>query len=106
MMKISGKRPVLFYQEGSGCKTILGPRIRIFYPNGKAEWGSLSVGSHHCWWFKESPCYLRVVDEYVNKKGIWINRVKYEENIFEAIKSARAFDKNQGFKPMKFLGEL
>lgn len=97
--KYSGKRPVMFYQAGNDdVDSICGPRIRIFYPDGFSEWGSLKFFCHPDHWFKDPPCYLLV-------DGVMPN-YKYKNGIHIAIKAAKDFDKRQGFKPMQFLGEL
>jgi hypothetical protein len=92
--KFSGKRPVMFYQEGHGVLGgyTNGPRIRIFYPNGKSEWASLSYPNYPYFEFNCKPC--------------WINEERPPENIKEAIEQVNLFDKQEGFKRMIFLGEL
>jgi len=94
--KISGKRPVMFYQEGIRFwGAVFGPRIRIFYPNGKTEWCALqsSTGSYE---FSDPTCWT------YNNNGI----AKKPRDMSKALQMAQDYDKIQGFPKMEFLGEL
>jgi hypothetical protein len=95
-MIVSGKRPVMFYQEGTRCwGAQCGPRVRIFYPNGKTEWCSLT-SSTTLYDFNDPPCWT------YNNKG---NPMK-PRGIAKAMRMAQEYDAEQGFPKMEFLGEL
>jgi hypothetical protein len=90
-MKISGKRPVMFFQDGYGTYGASGGcRVRIFFPGGKAEWCALRSSSER-YDFIAKPC--------------WLNG-KRPKTISQLIKMAHEYDKKEGFPKMEFLGEL
>lgn len=109
--KFSGKRPVMFYQPGRkdhNDDLVYGQRIRIFYPDGKIEWGTFWEPYKGCssnYWFKEDACFLQKVqyDPITNERSFYYLE---PENIQEAIELAEDYDKRMLFPKMKFLGEL
>ena len=108
--KFSGKRPVMFYQpgkEGQETDLVHGSRIRIFYPDGDIEWGTLAnLGgmSLDTYWFRESPCYLevKILREDGSSKFVDFK----PDDMKHAIRVATEFDQKEGFPKMEFLGEL
>jgi hypothetical protein len=94
--KFSGKRPVLFYQhafgEGAHLQLTRGPRIRIFYPDGKVEWATCQDYFLAGLTFRIRPC--------------WLNRRDTPKNMKKALALAREFDSEEGFGEMEFICEL
>lgn len=95
--RINFNRVTMWYQDGSMTIGVyLGPRIRIFYPNGKSEWctlqrdvdGQLSVALYA---FYHRPCWMRNI-----RPG----------TATRAFQLAQEYDKSIGFGPMEFLGYL
>lgn len=106
--KISGKRPLMFYQEANGHETSYrsGPRIRIFYPDGHSEWCSLAFSgpdnSADYYEFNTAPCWetIRTAPDGREK------RIDPPKNMILAIMRASKYDRKHGWGKMEFLGEL
>ena len=91
-------RVLMFYQDGNSAiyDVSYGPRIRLFYPDGLAEWASLARECVNVYHFSDSPCYLSY--DY----GI----THFAENQLQALLLADFFDLALGFPPQEFLGYL
>ena len=95
--KFSGKRPVVFFQQGRTTWGALnGSRVRIFYPNGKAEWCAINSPSEE-YEFKDIPCWI--MENKINKK-------KAPKSINDLIELAKEYDQLMGFPRMELLEEL
>jgi len=88
----------MFYQPGlresNADSALNSPRLRIFYPGGRAEWATLSDGHDvetTTLFFGSMPCWS------------YGEKIK---SINHAIALASAYDVEKGFGKMKFLGEL
>lgn len=96
MEKFSGRKPVMFYQEGKGGEAVTYDcsRVRIFYPGGKTEWATLSPYHNpetSDLFFRQPPC--------------WAYRYQ-PKSMKQAIAMANDYDEDEGFPKMVFLGEL
>ena len=98
--KINYNRPAVFYQDGYGIlnSILTGPRIRIFYPNGHYEFGTLSGDpDYYKYFFKEQPCFLKY---FIGISG------RSPKNMREILKYVEKSDKRNGFPPQIFIGNL
>ncbi len=90
--KPNPKRPQLWHQHGlqafwNIAPIKCGPRLRIFYPNGGAEWLLLGQSGSYSKWSR--PC--------------WMWHALAKTNAHQA---AREFDREIFFKPMEFVSNL
>lgn len=83
----------MYYQSALGYDQTVSssPRVRIIYPNGKAEWLWLYSSWHVRW---RTPCWMSLP---VNSK---------RRTAQHSLKKMRAYDKRIGFPKAKFLGEI
>lgn len=93
----------MFYQHGNDAKLNTvnhGPRIRLFYPDGRIEWASLEPNCEIVYNFTECPCY---VPEHFEDEG---RRVEWPDSLEHALTLANMHDVTRGYEPQEFLGYL
>ena len=77
---------------------ITGHRLRLVYPDGKIEWMSFeTLKVSDVYVFNRPPCYI--------EENGW--KTKNPPNTFnQAMCVIADYDRQYGFKPMEFIGEI
>ena len=101
------ERPIMVYQhgrDGDEDSYTEGPRIRIFYPDGRVQWISIR-DLHEYYESYEKPHMRQFYTDKGWKKSCFI-RPGLQVSIQVSLEIAEMYDETQGFERMEFLGYL